>query len=45
MQGEGQHGPDVIHYGSDYIKRSDFWRLGAIFGKIFLAALLGLGWP
>lgn len=33
-------GPSVIYYGSGYIKRADFWRLGAIFGVIFLAALL-----
>ena len=38
-------GPSVIYYGSDYIKRSDFWRLGAIFGVICLATLLGLGVP
>ena len=38
-------GPSVIYYGSDYIERTDFWRLGAIFGLIFLAALLGLGLP
>jgi len=38
-------GPSVIYFGSDYIKRSDFWRLGAIFGFIFLAALLVLGVP
>jgi L-tartrate/succinate antiporter len=38
-------GPSVIYFGSDYIKRADFWRLGAIFGFIFLAALLGLGVP
>jgi L-tartrate/succinate antiporter len=38
-------GPSVIYYGSDYITRADFWRLGATFGLIFLAALLGLGLP
>lgn len=38
-------GPSVIYFGSDYIKRADFWRLGAIFGLIFLAALLALGLP
>lgn len=38
-------GPSVIYYGSDFIKRSDFWRLGAIFGILFLAALLALGMP
>ncbi len=38
-------GPSVIYYGSDYIERTDFWRLGVIFGLIFLSALLGLGLP
>ncbi len=38
-------GPSVIYYGSGYITRAEFWRLGAIFGLIFLAALLGLGLP
>lgn len=38
-------GPSVIYYGSDYIERRDFWRLGAIFGAIFLAVLLALGVP
>jgi di/tricarboxylate transporter len=38
-------GPNVIYYGSDYIRRSDFWRLGAVFGIIYLGALLVLGVP
>ncbi len=38
-------GPGPIWYGSGYISTKDFWRLGAIFGFIFLAALLGLGLP
>jgi L-tartrate/succinate antiporter len=38
-------GPSVIYYGSDYISRVDFWRLGAIFGIIFLAILLTVGAP
>ena len=38
-------GPSAIYYGSGYINRLDFWRLGAIFGLIFLAALLFLGVP
>lgn len=38
-------GPSAIYYGSGYIKRTDFWRLGAIFGIIFLSALLLLGVP
>jgi L-tartrate/succinate antiporter len=38
-------GPAVIYFGSDYVKRADFWRLGAIFGFLFLVALLVLGVP
>lgn len=38
-------GPSVIYYGADYIKRADFWRLGAIFGLLFLALLLLIGLP
>ena len=38
-------GPSVIYYGSDYVSRSDFWRLGAVFGLLFLVALLGFGMP
>jgi len=38
-------GPSVIYYGSGYIDRKDFWRLGAIFGAIFLSVFLLLGVP
>ncbi|MCM2341631.1 anion permease [Rhodoferax sp.] len=38
-------GPSAIYYGSGYISRLDFWRLGAIFGLIFLAALMLVGVP
>lgn len=38
-------GPSAIYYGSGYISRLDFWRLGAIFGVLFLAALLLVGVP
>ncbi|GAC1469176.1 MAG: anion permease [Desulfuromonadaceae bacterium] len=38
-------GPSAIYYGSGYVKRTDFWRLGAIFGFIFLSCLLLLGVP
>ena len=38
-------GPSVIYYGSGYVQKNDFWRLGALFGLFFLAALLGLGLP
>lgn len=38
-------GPGIIIYGSGYIRSQDFWRLGFIFGLIFIAALLFIGWP
>jgi len=42
-------GPSAIFYGSGYIPQSDFWRLGLIFGFIFLGLFLllivpYLGW-
>ena len=36
-------GPAPVYFGSGYIPRRDFWRLGLIFGVIFLSALLLLG--
>lgn len=33
-------GPTPIYYGSGYLPTGDFWRLGAIFGAIFLAVFL-----
>ncbi len=38
-------GPAPVYFGSGFISRSDFWRLGLIFGLVFLAALLGIGLP
>jgi len=38
-------GPDVIIYGCGYMQSKDYWRLGFIFGVIFIAALLIIGWP
>jgi L-tartrate/succinate antiporter len=38
-------GPSAIFYGSGYIERKDFWRLGCIFGLIFLGVFLALGIP
>ena len=38
-------GPSAVYYESGYLPRRDFWRLGFIFGAIFLAALLGIGLP
>jgi L-tartrate/succinate antiporter len=38
-------GPSAIYYGSGYIERKDFWRLGLIFGCIFLVVFLAAGVP
>lgn len=38
-------GPSPVYYGSGYVSGRDFWRLGAIFGVIFIAALLVIGVP
>jgi L-tartrate/succinate antiporter len=38
-------GPSPVYYGSGYIPSKDFWRLGAVFGVIFFAALLLIGVP
>jgi len=38
-------GPGLAYYESGYLPSADFWRLGTIFGFIFLAALLLIGVP
>ncbi|MBI5303053.1 MAG: DASS family sodium-coupled anion symporter [Chloroflexi bacterium] len=38
-------GPSPIYYGSGYISRGDFWKLGLIFGVIFVVVLIGIGTP
>jgi L-tartrate/succinate antiporter len=38
-------GPGLAYYNSGYLPPADFWRLGTIFGLIYLAALLGIGVP
>jgi L-tartrate/succinate antiporter len=39
-------GPSPVYYGSGYLPSGDYWKLGAIFGVIFIAAfvLIGLPW-
>ncbi len=39
-------GPSPIYYGSGYLPTADYWRLGALFGLIFLLLLIvtGLLW-
>ena len=36
-------GPAPVYYGSGFVPRGDFWRLGALCGALFLASLLGVG--
>ena len=38
-------GPSPVYFGSGYVSRKDFWTLGAVFGVIFLVALLVIGAP
>ena len=38
-------GVNSVYYGSGYIPAADFWRLGAIFGLIFIAVFLAIGVP
>jgi L-tartrate/succinate antiporter len=38
-------GPSPIYYGSGYLPAADFWRLGAIFGAIFLLVFMVIGVP
>jgi len=36
-------GPSPIWYGAGYISQAKWWTLGAIFGAVYLVALVGLG--
>lgn len=38
-------GPGLVYYESGYIPSTHFWRLGTVFGLIYLAALLLIGVP
>jgi len=38
-------GPAPVYFASGYISRKDFWKLGLVFGLIFLGALLLVGTP
>jgi L-tartrate/succinate antiporter len=38
-------GPSPVYYGSGYLPTKDFWWLGAVFGVIFIVALLAIGVP
>jgi L-tartrate/succinate antiporter len=38
-------GPAPVYYGSGFITPREFWRLGFLFGLLFLATLLVVGLP
>lgn len=38
-------GPSPIYYGSGYISSAEFWKMGAIFGTVFLVLFLVLDVP
>ena len=38
-------GPSPVYYGSGYLPAADYWRLGAIFGLIFLVVFMVLTVP
>jgi L-tartrate/succinate antiporter len=38
-------GPAPVYYASGFIPRADFWRLGLIFGLLYLGVLLVVGVP
>jgi L-tartrate/succinate antiporter len=38
-------GPSPVYYGSGYLPSKDFWRLGAVFGVVFIVAFLVLTLP
>jgi L-tartrate/succinate antiporter len=38
-------GPSPVYYGSGYLPSKDYWRLGSIFGLIFLGLFLVVGVP
>ena len=38
-------GPSPVYYGSGYLPSKDYWKLGAIFGVLYIAVLLVIGLP
>lgn len=38
-------GPSPVYYGSGYLPSADYWRLGGIFGVIFIVVFLLIGLP
>jgi len=38
-------GPAPLYYGCGFIARKDFWRLGFLFGMLYLLTMLLIGIP
>ena len=38
-------GPSPVYYGSGYLPSKDYWRLGAIFGVLFIAVMVIVAVP
>jgi L-tartrate/succinate antiporter len=38
-------GPNPVYFGSGYLPSRDWWRLGAVFGLVFLGVFLAVGLP
>jgi L-tartrate/succinate antiporter len=38
-------GPSPVYFGSGYLPAADYWRLGAIFGVIYIVVFLVVGVP
>ena len=38
-------GPSPVYYGSGYLPTADYWKLGGVFGVLFIAVFLLLGLP
>lgn len=38
-------GPSPVYFGSGYISSKEFWTLGAIFGVIYIAVMILVGFP
>ena len=38
-------GPSPVYYGSGYLPSKDYWRLGAVFGVLFIVTMLAFALP
>jgi L-tartrate/succinate antiporter len=38
-------GPSPVYYGSGYLPAADYWKLGALFGVLYIAVFMLLGLP